>query len=82
MIFSNYMNEILSLGMSIVSLLISAMSRSIFDYFHLKNGHPDPRSQLPSQALALANKGAKKVLREKGNSIKHVVPSNTTAPFE
>ena len=35
------------------------MSRSIRDCFHLKDGVPDPRgslsSQLPSQAIALAN---------------------------
>ena len=48
-----------------------SMSRSIRDYFHIRDGLPDPReslsSQLPSQAIALANKEVEKVLRESGN---------------
>ena len=50
------------------------MSGSIRDYFHVKDGHPDPRgslsSQLPSQAIALANKEVERELRETGNSVK------------
>ena len=50
------------------------MSRSIRDYFHLKDGLPDPRgslsSRLPSQAIALANKEVESVLRETGKSEK------------
>ena len=43
-----------------------AMSGSIRDYFHVKGGLPDPRgsltSQLPSQAIALANKEVERVI--------------------
>ena len=63
------------------SPLVSAMSNSFRDYFHLKNDFPDLLGSLSSQAIVLANKEVKKVLREKGSSIKHVVPSSTTALF-
>ena len=50
------------------------MSRSVLDYFLNKDGLPDPNgalsSQLPSQAIALANQEAASVLQRNGNSVK------------
>lgn len=50
------------------------MSRSIRDYFSVRDGLPDPKgslsSQVSSRAIALANKEVEKVLQEKGNSEK------------
>ena len=43
-----------------------AMPRSIHDYFSIKEGTLS--SQLPSQAIALANKGVAGVLQENSNS--------------
>ena len=60
-------------------VIASAMStsRSIRDYFHVKDGLPDPRgslsSELPSQAIARANEEVEKVLRhvrETGKGVK------------
>ena len=57
-------------------VIASAMStsRSIRDYFHVKDGLPDPQvslsSELPSQAIARANEEVEKVLRETGKEVK------------
>ena len=60
-------------------VIASAMStsRSIRDYFHVKDGLPDSRgslsSELPSQAIARANEEVEKVLRhvrETGKGVK------------
>ena len=44
----------------LLSIRFSAISRSIRDYFHIRDGLPDPweslSSQLPSQAIVLTNK--------------------------
>ena len=53
---------------------VMSTSRSIRDYFHVKDGLPDPRgslsSELPSQAIARANEEVEKVLRETGKGVK------------
>ena len=50
------------------------MSHSIRDYFSTKDDFPDSKgslsSQLPSRAIALANKEVTRVLQENGNSLK------------
>ena len=51
------------------------MSRSLLDYFPNKDGLPDLsgalRSQLPSRALAVANKEVASVLHQNDNNVKH-----------